>query len=78
MNITGSSAVPNNWELKGTRNDPEQADWYEAMFSACAKRPWSWALAHGTGLPTPEQPVPTPCPAVRRQKLSIVHIREEF
>lgn len=40
MNITGSSAVPNNWELKGTRNDLEQADWYEAMFSACAKRPW--------------------------------------
>ena len=40
MNITGSSAVPNNWELKGTRNDLEQADWYSAMFSACAKRPW--------------------------------------
>lgn len=40
MNITGSSAVPNNWELKGTQNDLEQADWYEAMFSACAKRPW--------------------------------------
>lgn len=44
MNITGSSAVPNNWELKGTRNDLEQADWYEAMFSACAKRPWAMGL----------------------------------
>lgn len=40
MNITGSSAVPNNWELNGSRNDPEQAGWYEAMFHACAKRPW--------------------------------------
>ena len=40
MNVTGSSAVPNNWELKGSRNDLEQADWYSAMFAACAKRPW--------------------------------------
>lgn len=40
MNITGSSAVPNNWELHGPRNDLEQAGWYEAMFRACASRPW--------------------------------------
>ena len=40
MNITGSSAVPNNWELNGLRNDLEQAGWYETMFHACAKRPW--------------------------------------
>ena len=40
MNVTGSSAVPNNWELQGPRNDLEQADWYEAMFRACAARPW--------------------------------------
>lgn len=40
MNISGSAAVPNNWELKGPRNDAEQADWYQAMFCACAQRPW--------------------------------------
>ena len=40
MNITGSSAVPNDWAMKGSRDDLEQADWYSAMFSACAKRPW--------------------------------------
>ena len=40
MNITGSSAVPNDWAMKGSRNDLEQADWYSAMFAACAKRPW--------------------------------------
>ena len=34
--------VPTNVvELKGNNGtDLEQADWYSAMFSACAKRPW--------------------------------------
>ena len=40
MNITGSSAVPNDWEMQGPRNDLEQADWYAAMFRACARRLW--------------------------------------
>ena len=40
MNITGSSAVPNNWELKGTRKDLDLGVWYDAMFSAFDKRAW--------------------------------------
>lgn len=40
MNIAGSSDMPNNWELKGSRSDSKQADWYRAMFNACAKCPW--------------------------------------
>lgn len=40
MNIAGSSDMPNNWELKGSRSDSEQADWYRAMFNTCAERPW--------------------------------------
>lgn len=78
MNITGSSAVPNNWELKGTRNDLEQADWYSAMFSACAKRPWVMGFGVWDWPADPEPPAPMPCPDVQQQKLSIVHIREKF
>lgn len=40
MSTTGSSAVPNNWELTGDINTQEQADWYAAMFKACDKRDW--------------------------------------
>lgn len=53
MSTTGSSKVPNNWCLKGDVNLEEQADWYTAMFEACAKRPWingfcvwSWSHKH--------------------------------
>ena len=40
MSATGSSQVPNNWGLGGAYNDKEQADWYETMFAAIAKREW--------------------------------------
>jgi len=40
MSATGSSKVPNWWGLKGGSNLKEQADWYEAMFSAIRKRDW--------------------------------------
>lgn len=49
MSSVGSSNIPNNWELRNTPAPQEQADWYEAMFSAIAKRDfvsgtclWSW------------------------------------
>ena len=40
MSVTGSSKVPNNWEIDGDYNEREQADWYRAMFEACGKRQW--------------------------------------
>ena len=40
MASVGSSHIPNNWELRGDVADKEQADWYEAMFSAIRKRDW--------------------------------------
>lgn len=40
MSTTGSSAVPNDWSMKGSLNLQEQADWYEAMFQAALKREW--------------------------------------
>lgn len=40
MSVTGSSKVPNNWEVEGNYNEREQSDWYKAMFEACDKRPW--------------------------------------
>jgi hypothetical protein len=40
MSTNGSSNVPNDWTLTGKVNIQEQADWYEAMFRACSKRPW--------------------------------------
>lgn len=49
MSSKGSSMIPNDWELNGTVDLKEQADWYEAMYTACAKRDfveghvlWSW------------------------------------
>lgn len=49
MSSTGSSKIPNDWELAGEVNLPEQADWYDKMFEACNKRKfvkghvlWSW------------------------------------
>lgn len=40
MSTEGSSKVPNDWGLKGETNVQEQADWYQAMFTACDKREW--------------------------------------
>lgn len=40
MSVTGSWKVPNNWEIEGSYNEDEQAEWYRAMFTSCAKRPW--------------------------------------
>lgn len=37
---TGSAQLPNDWTLQGAHNEKEQADYYEEMFSTCAKRDW--------------------------------------
>lgn len=49
MSTTGSSLLPNDWNLPGEMNEREQKEWYETMFSACSKRNfvrghvlWSW------------------------------------
>ena len=40
MSVESSKYVPNNWEIKGESDLEGQAEWYEAMFSACKKRDW--------------------------------------
>lgn len=45
MSITGSQYVPNDWELNGTWNEEEQAQWYRVMFEACAGRSWVEGMA---------------------------------
>lgn len=45
MNVHGSAAVPNNWEVKGSRDDAQQAAWYADMFAACQGKDWVWG--HG-------------------------------
>lgn len=40
MQIAGSAAVPNNWELQGAPDPEEQARWYNALLTACQARPW--------------------------------------
>ncbi len=40
MSTEGSAKVPNHWMLRGKINLQEQADWYQAMFTACDKRDW--------------------------------------
>lgn len=40
MSTEGSSKIPNSWMLRGKVNLQEQADWYQAMFTACDKRDW--------------------------------------
>lgn len=45
MSVTGSSAVPNNWEIQGEAALQEQADWYETMLAACEKRSWVQGMA---------------------------------
>ena len=36
----GSAQAPNDWSLPGAASEQEQADYYEDMFSTCAKRDW--------------------------------------
>ncbi|MBR1860543.1 MAG: 1,4-beta-xylanase [Lachnospiraceae bacterium] len=50
MSTHGSSAVPNDWSVKGDIDNEEQAAWYEEMLSAVSGRSWvggtaiwSWA-----------------------------------
>lgn len=45
MSVTGSSYVPNNWEIQGNAAPGEQAEWYETMFAACVKRDWVRGMA---------------------------------
>lgn len=45
MSVTGSSQVPNNWEVQGEAAPQEQRDWYETMLAACGKRPWVEGMA---------------------------------
>ncbi len=40
MSVEGSWLVPNDWGFTGAPNQAQQADWYQAMFTACAKRSW--------------------------------------
>ena len=40
MSTKGSPYVPNDWGVKGEIDLQGQADWYEEMFRACAKREW--------------------------------------
>ncbi len=40
MSSTGSSKVPNNWNLEGDVNPEEQAQWYQVMFEKTSKRDW--------------------------------------
>lgn len=40
MRVRGSAQEPNNWSLQGAPDDGEQLRWYQALFSACADRPW--------------------------------------
>ena len=49
MSTKGSNMVPNNWTMKGAVDLEGQANWYDAMFTAIAKREfvngcalWSW------------------------------------
>lgn len=40
MSTEGSPMVPNDWTIQGACDPKGQADWYRAMFEACAKRDW--------------------------------------
>lgn len=40
MSVEGSKMVPNDWSIQGNSDLEGQAEWYEAMFSACEKRDW--------------------------------------
>lgn len=36
----GSPAIPNDWNLPGEPSQQAQVDWYDAAFTACARRDW--------------------------------------
>jgi hypothetical protein len=40
MSTKDSFLVPNDWNVKGPVSLEEQADWYQTMFEAAAKRDW--------------------------------------
>lgn len=40
MSVAGSPQVPNDWSVKGPVDLEGQAEWFEEMLSACAKRDW--------------------------------------
>lgn len=40
MSTKNSNLVPNDWAVRGELDLQGQADWYNAMFSACDKRDW--------------------------------------
>ncbi|MNO60005.1 hypothetical protein D3C76_506060 [compost metagenome] len=41
---TGSSAIPNDWNLQGEANEAEQANFYRQMLSKCNARDWVGGL----------------------------------
>ena len=45
MSVSGSKNVPNDWTIRGEIDLQGQADWYEAMFTACEKRNWVDGMA---------------------------------
>ncbi len=45
MSTKGSPYVPNDWGIEGEIDMQGQADWYEEMFRACAKRDWVGGFA---------------------------------
>ncbi len=45
MSVHGSSAVPNDWSVKGETDNEEQAKWYEEMISAVSKKSWVEGIA---------------------------------
>ena len=45
MSVKDSNLVPNDWSVRGDIDLQGQADWYKAMFGACAKRDWVGGFA---------------------------------
>lgn len=45
MSTEGSPMAPNDWTIQGACDPKGQADWYRAMFEACAKRDWVSGMA---------------------------------
>ncbi|MBQ6696180.1 MAG: 1,4-beta-xylanase [Lachnospiraceae bacterium] len=45
MSTQGANLVPNDWSVRGPVDLEGQADWYRAMFTACAKRDWVQGFA---------------------------------
>ena len=48
----GSPALPNDWSLRGVSSQQAQVEWYEAAFTACARRDWVGRV-HALGLAGP-------------------------